>query len=100
MQPLPLSTIADKECLCPLLGDVGMDVGQLWGLREQVLEGQRVDVAPGSSDLLQVAGGPKGQLLRQLGIFIVSTICYNTGVSTVSGSLLVYVAWAGELQHV
>lgn len=100
MQPLPLSTTADTECLRPLLADVAVD-GRLHArLREQLLEGQRVEAAPCSSDLLQVASRPQGQLLRQVKLIMVLIMYDNTGVPTVLGSLLVHTAWVSKCRDV
>ena len=100
MQPLPLSTTADTECLRPLLADVAVDGRQHARLREQLLEGQRVEAAPCSSDLLQVASRPQGQLLMQVKLITVKLMYDNTGVPTVLGSLLVHAAWVSNSQHV
>ena len=71
MQPFPLSTTADTSYLRPLLADVAVD-GRLSGrLHEQMLEGQGVEAAPCSSDLLQVASRPQGQLLMQVKLIMV-----------------------------
>ena len=66
MQPLPLSTTADTECLRPLLADVAVDGRLSERLVEQMLEGRGGEAAPCSSNLLQVASCPQGQLLRQV----------------------------------
>ena len=71
MQPLPLSTTANTECLRPLLADVAVGCRLSERLVEQLLEGQGDEAAPCSSDLLQVASRPQGQLLRQVKLITV-----------------------------
>ena len=71
MQPLPLSTTAGTECLRPLLADVAVDGRLSERLVEQMLEGQGGEAAPCSSNLLQVASRPQGQLLRQVKLITV-----------------------------